>query len=69
MKKKFPITAECSKCGHSGQLFMDDESAMKQMLEFIRTSTVSLWRPLLVRRMFVSWLVLFIIGFLAGRLR
>lgn len=65
-EKKFPINANCTECGHSGQIFVSDEVLAKDLEKHLKGRAFALWRPLVVRRMVASWLIVALIGFAVG---
>lgn len=68
-KKTFQeIMPTCSKCGHSAPLFISDENLAKQLDEYARSRMLALWRPLMVRRIFLALGAAFALGVIVGRL-
>lgn len=65
-KKIFPIPANCTKCGHRGDIFVNDESLKTGLDAYAKERMFLLWRPLLIRRMVVSWIVAFGVGAAVG---
>ena len=65
-KKTFPIPANCTKCGHRGEIFVSDESMKKDLDAYAKSRMFALWRPLVVRRMIVSWIAAFVLGAAVG---
>lgn len=57
MRQTFPIPACCTRCGHQADIFVDDELLAKALEEYRLARVAALWRPLLVRRMFASWII------------
>jgi hypothetical protein len=70
-KRTFPIPANCTQCGHQGDIFIEDESLHKAMEDFKKSRLLAVWAQIAVPRMVASWLALFAlglaIGFWAGR--
>jgi hypothetical protein len=68
VKKTFPIKATCTQCGHSAEVFIDDERAAIALETYKKEVFLALWRPLIVKRIVISWGVAVASGFLLGRL-
>ncbi|TAK59529.1 hypothetical protein [Methylobacter sp.] len=66
--KIFPIKAECTKCGHSGDIFVSDERVASAMQTYVKERIAHVWQPLLVRRMVISWVLVFLLGVTVGSL-
>ncbi len=65
-KKTFPIPATCTKCGHSADIFVDDAAVAKALDEYRKSRTLALWQPLVVKRMIISWGIVFMVGIVVG---
>lgn len=65
-KKTFPIPATCTKCGHRGDISVDDESLKHSLEAYARSRMFALWAPLIVRRMIFTWIALFALGAAVG---
>jgi len=66
MKKHFPVPANCSKCGHAGNIYIEDESLFKAMEFYRRSRTNAIWAAMMVPRMIASWAILFTLGAAVG---
>ena len=66
--KRFPIKAECTKCGHSAEIFVSDARISEALTSYVSSRTMALWGPMMTKRMLISWLIVAAIGFLLGKL-
>ena len=62
----FDIFPTCIQCGHKGQLFINDRIIAQSMKAHWDKRAFGIWQALLVRRMFLSWGVMFALGALVG---
>ncbi len=67
-KTTFSIRPKCTQCGHSANLFFEDEAAARELKEFLAKRSNDLWASMMTRRLMISWGVSFAIGLLIGRL-
>jgi hypothetical protein len=66
-RKTWPIKADCSQCGHEGEIFVDDELLAKTVNGYIKSRADRAWGALCVRRVLILLGVVFALGALAGR--
>lgn len=68
MKRTFPIPANCSKCGHKGELFIDDEMLYNEMEAYRKSRVTGIWASVVVPRIVGSWIAAGLLGIMLGAL-
>jgi hypothetical protein len=62
----YSIKATCTKCGHSGDVFVSDSEIERRMREDIKERMGYIWVALMTPRMVVSWIILLTMGLAIG---
>jgi hypothetical protein len=65
-KKTYPILSRCTKCGHSGELFISDEVLAKEVRLNMKEAVWPFYRAILVRRVVAAVAIAFVAGIVIG---
>lgn len=63
----FPIPTECTKCGHRGDIFVDDDNLRAQLKRLLAAKGARIWAEFVVKRMIFVMAIMTAIGFAIGR--
>lgn len=63
---QFDIPVVCSKCGHAGKVFVDDEITANNLKNAMSASFLAGWVPIATRRVVLLLAVTFLLGIICG---